>query len=223
MRALENYGHHAEVVLAGAGQKRALLKTLKFPQQINPFNSTPDRGDCYGPMILSMLEYTSLTTGIAVRAESATVLWSSVKAPSTATAGGAVPRGDDDEVPAFTFTQRLGGVVFTITSRTNGTFVGTRNGALVFECSGNTRVVTGLGGAVLAVVGASATVQAVALRLPGTAQPLLLTVAPNEEWAIHGNTPSLTRKVAFTLPHGVTPTNCTQGPSHDSCVVPPAL
>jgi hypothetical protein len=39
IRALENYGHHAELVLVGALQKRALLTTGKFPQQINPFTS----------------------------------------------------------------------------------------------------------------------------------------------------------------------------------------
>lgn len=78
IRALENYGHHAEVVLAGARQKAALLKTMTLPQQIDPFTSQPDgSSDCYGPMILSMLEYQALTTGVALRPENGTVLFSS--------------------------------------------------------------------------------------------------------------------------------------------------
>jgi len=54
IRALERYGHHAELLLAGALQKSALLRTGTFPQQIDPFTSQPDgSSDCYGPMILS--------------------------------------------------------------------------------------------------------------------------------------------------------------------------
>ena len=47
IRALENYGHHAEVIMIGAAQKKALFTTMMFPQQIDPLSSTPDKGDCY--------------------------------------------------------------------------------------------------------------------------------------------------------------------------------
>ena len=190
IRALENYGHHAELVMVGARQRHALFKTMTFPQQIDPFTSTPDGGsDCYGPMLLSMLEYSALTTGIAVRPESATILWTSVKTNAT--------------LPAFTFTQRLGSATFHLAGLANGTFRGTRNGALVFECTGNTRVVTDSDGVVTGVVGVSTATEEVLLRLPGAEQPLQLAVAPNEEWAIRGDrAPSLVRKVPFTPPFG---------------------
>ncbi len=148
----------------------------------------PDPGDCYGPQILSLLEYSALTTGIAVRAEPATVLFSSIAVGATA-------------APAFSFTQRLGAVDFALAGLGNGTFVGTRDGAPLFSCEGSARVVTGLDGVVTGVVGASSAVQTVRLQLPGAGAPLVLTVAPNEEWAIDGGAaPALARKVPFTPP-----------------------
>ena len=97
-------------------------------------------------MILSMLEYAALTTGIVVRPQSATILWSSIKTNVTQ--------------PTFVFTQRLGNIVFRLDSLANGTFMGTRNGVQVFECTGNTRVVTDADGFVTGVVGASAATEA---------------------------------------------------------------
>ena len=189
IRALEGYGHHAEVVMAGALQRAALLRTGTFPQQINPLTAQPDAGDCYGPQLLALLEFTALTTGVAVRAEPAAVLFSSVAAAGAAAA------------PAFSFAQRLGGVEFALASAGNGTFSGTRNGAPLFTCEGSVRVVAGLDGVVTGVVGASAAVQAARLWLPGAPAPLALVVAPNEEWAIDGGAPPvLARKVPFTPP-----------------------
>ena len=213
--------------MAGTAQKRALLRTNTFPQQIDPFSSVPDSGDCYGPMVLALLEYTALTTGIAVRPESASILWSSVATDDTSgTITPSPPRlpwyieytlssshrpwchvaGTSGTAPAFSFTQQLGSEVFVITSQKNGSFTGHRNGALVFECSGNTRVVTDTDGVVTAVVGVSAKTQRVRLQLAADTGPMTLTVAPNEEWAIadppSGADPVLSRKVPFNLPFG---------------------
>lgn len=190
IRALENYGHHAEVVLIGALQKAALLKTVTFPQQIDPFCSQPDgSADCYGPMILSMLEYQALTTGVALRPEHATVLFSSI-----ALAGDAAP-------PTFSFAQQLGNATFRIDGLANGTFSGTLNGVRLFTCDGSARIVTGLNGVIVGVVGATASTETVLLHLPGAATPLSLQVAPNTEWAINGdNAPVLVRAVPFSPP-----------------------
>ena len=123
-----------QVVLAGARQKQALLKTGKFPQQIDPFTSVPDGGDCYGPMLLSMLEYTALTTGIAVRAENSTILWSNM-APSSAhlspTPHSGVKVRSNNTGVAFTFTQRLGSAVYRLDAA-NGTFTG-NSYSMIFE------------------------------------------------------------------------------------------
>jgi hypothetical protein len=190
IRALESYGHHAELLLAGAQQRAALAKTMKFPQQIDPFTSQPDSGDCYGPMLLSMLEYTALTTGIAVRPDA--LLWSAVDV-----SGGEQPQ------PAFSYSQQLGDATFTLAAFANGSFVGSRGGVQLFAASGSVRVVTDAAGAVTGVVGAGAAPQAVELALPGAGQPVRLAVAPNEEWAVSddGKAPVLTRKVPFVAPY----------------------
>ena len=167
-------------------------------------------------MILAMLEYTALTTGVAVRADSSSILWSSVSTTD----------GIGDATATFSFSQRLGSVTFKADGLADGAFSGTRNGVRLFECSGNTRVITDEAGVVTGVVGASTATVDVTLTIPGLALPLSLTVAPNDEWSIllRKGAPAqvhLARQVPFTLPFGVTPTNCTQGPGHDSCVPTP--
>jgi len=187
IRALEGYGHHAELMLAGALQRAALARTMKFPQQIDTFSGQPDSGDCYGPMLLSMLEYTAMTTGIAVRPDAATLLWSALAGAPT----------------DFAFRQTLGADVFVLSGFANGTFAATRNGAPAFSGSGSARVVTGLDGVVRGVVGASNATQTVELSLPGAAGPVRLVVAPNEEWGVgpDGKAPVLARKVPFVAPY----------------------
>jgi hypothetical protein len=193
VRALSETGHHAELLLAGAAQKAALLRTGRFPQQINPLTAAPDAGDGYGPMILAFLELQALTTGVALRAAPAgglAVLFSAVAI------SGAGP------VPAFNFSQRLGPLLFTARGFGNGTFAGELNGRPLFSCAGSARVVADVNGAVTGVVGAGADAADVALALPGLAAPLALHVAPNEEWAVQGAAPpTLARKTPFTPPY----------------------
>lgn len=193
VRALSDYGHHAELVLAGAAQKAALLRTGKFPQQVNPLTAQPDAGDAYGPMILAFFELQALTTGVALRASTGggvSVLFSAVDV------AGAAP------APAFNFSQRLGASVFAARGYGNGTFQGSCNGRLLFVCTGSARVVVaGADGSVSGVVGAGAEAGNVALALPGAGAPLALRVAPNEEWAIDGaSPPQLARSTPFTPP-----------------------
>jgi len=190
LRALDSYGHHAELVLLGAAQRAALFKTFTFPQQIDPFSASPEMShDCYGPMLLSTLELTALTTGVSVRAEPPTLLWSAVADDA------ASPQ------PTFFFEQRLGDALFHLHGFANGTFIGSRNGAQLFWAQGSARIVTTFDGKVISVVGASAAPSIVSLRLPGESTPLTLNVSPNEEWSVDGaKTPVLTRKVPFTPP-----------------------
>ena len=81
IRALEHYGHHTELLMIGSALRRSLLPAMRFPQQIDPFTSVPDGdSDCYGPMLLSMLEYSAMTTGIVVRPHLSALYWSSTGA-----------------------------------------------------------------------------------------------------------------------------------------------
>jgi hypothetical protein len=192
VRALSDYGHHAELVLAGAAQKAALLRTGRFPQQIDPLSAQPDAGDGYGPMILAFLELQALTTGVALRAgpRGVAVLFSAV-----AVAGA--------RAPAFNFSQRLGAHVFSARGFGDGSFAGALDGRPLFSCAGSARVEADAGGAVYAVVGAGDEAGDVELQLPGAPAPLALRVAPNERWAIAGSAPPvLAEKVPFTPPFG---------------------
>ena len=186
LRALESYGHHAELLLIGAAQRAALLPELRFSQQIDPFTSVPSsHGHCYGPMLLSFLEYTARTTGIAICAEANSVLWTSA--------------GDHDV--AFNFSQILGDAVLTLRAEGEGRrFRGLRNRKLLFECTGSTRVVTDPAGAVVSIVGVSPTPQRVRLVVAGTKKTIDITVGPNEEWSVRGGAPSLTRRVPYRGP-----------------------
>ena len=193
IRALEQYGHNAELVLIGTRQKAALYNSMtfpQFPQQIDPFTSIPStHGDCYGPMLLSMLEYTALTTGIAVRPEASALLWSNVQTDATAAAH------------TFSFAQQLGASSFNLTGSVGGEFVGSRNGAELFKCSGGTRVVTDAdSGAVTRVIGIDSVPVVVRLELPGAVKALVFTVGPNEEWDVAGSKPILVRRVPFVEP-----------------------
>ena len=192
--------------MAGVKQKQALFRTMTFPQQIDPFTSMPDGGhDCYGPMLLSMLEFTALTTGIAVRPTTGTLMWSNIQV-STDMGRSRVSSRDHQhgEQPTFTFEQQLGKSAFKLKGAGDGSWVGSRNNVELFSCSGSTRVVTdGVTGNVISILGASSEkAVAVELKLPGVAKVIALTVAPNEEWAVDSSTGTATRvkSVAFTLP-----------------------
>ena len=114
VRALEAYGHHAESVLAGVALTNALLSApgcatnssrCGFPQQIDPFTATPDSGDGYGPMILSLLEYTGRRVGVVPEPAGlgGRLLWSAAYAEAASATG-------------TNFTQRLGNALYIFES-----------------------------------------------------------------------------------------------------------
>ena len=185
IRALEQYGHHAESVQIGIRLTAALLPRGQqgpgqgvggnFPQSIDPFTAVPDRGDGYGPMILSLLEYTALRVGIVPRPQRG-LLWTGLP---------------QNQAHRSTYSQTLGPHTYHLTLHPNGSFVGVRDGVRLFEARGGARVVTDLlSGTVKEVWGVANTTRQVRLFVtaaggsPELSQELQLTVAPNEEWAV---------------------------------------
>lgn len=164
-------------------------------------------------MLLSMLEFTALTTGIAVRPTSGTLMWSNIAVSAQFGGSGGRSNGRRGgnllvlEQPAFTFKQQLGQSMFKLKGAADGSWVGTKNNVELFSCSGSTRVVTdGVSGKVISIIGASSEkAVAVELTLPtAPAKKLIkITVAPNEEWAIDSSagTATRTKSVPFTLPY----------------------
>jgi hypothetical protein len=213
IKALETYGHHSELLLIGQKQREALEHTNKFPQQINPFSTMPDKGDCYGPMLLSFLEYSAMTRGISVRPASGALLWTAVEVPATTSdsrhideRGASAVDSADVDGPSFSFVQELHTATFTLDGSSTASFQGKRNGLLLFKCTRNARVITDAKtGLVTGVWGVLATPVQVELHLPGLRAPLIQTVEPNEEWMLTTSSagPKLTlaRKVPFTAPY----------------------
>lgn len=73
IRALENYGHYAEVLPLGQKLLQAVGMECQFTQQFDPFTATPSvvvhDGQLqhnYGPTMLACLEYIARTYGISI-------------------------------------------------------------------------------------------------------------------------------------------------------------
>ena len=191
IRALENYGYHTEVTLLGSKLLDAVEKTpgYRFPQQWNPapFNGTPAAapgpGDCYGPALLSVLEYNTYARGIKPRAEDGALLW------SDASIAGREPA-------TSTFTQTLGKHVFTLVAQ-KSEFSGSCDGKKLFTATRGVRVLTATEhNAVVGIVGISSVSIDLTLSVDG-----MLTkgqVKPNSEYVLDGKGGlKLSRQVPF--------------------------
>lgn len=178
IRAMENYGHFAELTLIG----RKLLKTvgdsLKFTQQFDPFTGviTPNL-DGYGPTILASLEFISRMYGIHLTRE--TLLWSCL---------------DDQE--QYEYTQQWGDRHFKMTTR--GDRVDCEiDGKKVLSFTKGIRVVTDLTGKVIEVAGIDTVQKRAELTLNG--KTFLLNVAPNSVYRYKGKFRK-TREIDFFQP-----------------------
>lgn len=168
LRALENYGHHAEVSLVG-GRLFDLLRQNSFscPQQFDPFTGdaySPGEAP-YSPMMFAALEYIVRLHGVHLAPEKNEVWWS------------ALP-GHDNE---FTHMQSWGGRVWMICCN-RGTFSASIDGRGIFSCTAGMRVVTDLDGTLRKITGIAPEAKTGILRSAGKA--LNVSVAPNQVWDI---------------------------------------
>ncbi len=174
IRALENYGRYAELTLLG----RLFLKAMKaagvFPQQLDPFHPEAPAKDYqgpggYGPIILAVMEYVAKFYGIGIERDR--VQWSGL--PD----GGAVE-----------YTQRLGEKTYAL--RNDGRcFTASVNGEECFQCTAGVRVVTGMDGVPMEIVGIDTVAHEVCLQA-GAARHSL-RVEPNQIWSLAGGSPAL--------------------------------
>lgn len=182
IRALENYGHCAEVCLLGGKLLPVLIQNgCKFAQQLDAYTGKPSgpKDDGYGPMILAALEYLSRMHGIHLDVEHGTVWWSDL--------GGA----------EFTYTQRWGPRTWTLTAAKDS-FTAQLDGKPLFTCSRGVRVATDLDGNLLEMVGIAPQPATVTLRSGSAGHRL--SVAPNQTWNLAGHAPELIRRVPFDVP-----------------------
>jgi hypothetical protein len=185
IRALENYGHCAEVSLIGATFLRAVGQTCRFRQQYDPFTGAPDdvphaKAD-YGPTALAVLGYIAHMHGIDVVRDR--VLWSGL------------PRDGHVLETAVRWGSRLYALKIA-----GGQMVGSLNGRERFRCTAGVRVVTDAAGTPLQLVGIAPQTQSVALTI-GTATHTC-EVDPNTVWTVRPNAaPTLSRRAPFDWPY----------------------
>jgi hypothetical protein len=182
IRALENYGHYAEVALLGDKFRKLFSHNGgTFFSQFDPTTGvaaglTPNG---YGPTILAALEYISRMHGIHLDVEHDRVWWSALDSKD------------------FTYTQRWGDRTWTLTSE-KGHFKAALNGRNLFSCTVGVRVVTDLEGNVREVVGMASSPRPVVFCV-GSARHEF-TVTPNEVYEIGRTKPTLLRAAPFDYP-----------------------
>ncbi|MEI8037736.1 MAG: hypothetical protein WCJ14_05040 [Verrucomicrobiota bacterium] len=183
IRALENYGHYAEVSLIG----ERLIKVLArnggtFDWGVGVIDGKPTTA-CpsgnYGPLILAALEYTAHLHGIHIDEDR---VWFS----------GLRPGGHD-----FTYTQRWNDKKYQLTCD-HGQLRGSLNGRELFTCTAGVRVVTDVDGKILELVGINAEPQQVTLSAGGSQWQL--TLRPNQVYGLDAPVPRLLRSAPFNNP-----------------------
>lgn len=181
IRALENYGHYAEVTLIGRKLLPVLIRNgFQFSQQLDPMTGKPSgpRPDGYGPMILAALEYISRMHGIHPDVSNGQVWWSALDGADSV------------------YTQRWADRTWTMEAR-NDRFTAIINGKELFSCTRGVRIVTDPDGTIRGIVGISPDPRSIVLQIGDKRHKL--TVKPNEVWSIKDD-PALVRATPFEQP-----------------------
>lgn len=184
IRALENYGHYAEVTLVGQKLLPVLIRNgCTFPQQLDAVTGAPSgpKPDGYGPMILAALEYSSRMHGIHLDVANDRVWWSAIR------------EGED-----FTSNQRWGDRAWTLTAK-EGRFTASVGDKQRFSSTRGVRIVTDLDGEVREIIGIAPGPETVELAIDGSRHEL--TVKPNQVWRLDGGQPVLLRSAPFDYPY----------------------
>lgn len=179
IRALENYGHFAEVTLVGSRLISALKQNVKFTQQYDPFtkraNNSPDG---YGPTILSLLEYISRMYGIHY--DQGELIWSGLNSPLDSTS----------------YEQFINGnkYLLRVNKERMTAFV---NNKQIFECSSNIRCKTDVNGRFLQLIAIDTVARKVQLKIAGHTYSSV-SMQPNSVYKITANKRLvLTSKIPF--------------------------
>jgi hypothetical protein len=177
--ALENYGHYTEVTLLGRKLLPVLIRNgCTFTQQLDPFTGDPGGRDGYGPMILAALEYINRMHGIHLDVERDRVWWSGLAA------------GGHD----FTCSQRRGDTTWVLQCK-DGQLRATVNGEESFTASAGARIVTGLDGKLIEIVGIDPKQKQVTVR--SKSNQWNLAVGPNQGYRLDRSEPSKFRTAPF--------------------------
>jgi len=179
IRALENYGHYAEVGLIGRKLLEKTSKTLLFTQQFDPYTSEQNGADNYGPVILSVLEYFSRMYGVYL--ENDEVHFNGLA-----------------NVKKYSYSQRFGNEVYKI-DKNQALISGSINGKTLFTCEAGVGIVTDLIGNILKVNGIDSVAHSILLKLKN--KTFSGDVLPNCSYLLKSGKLVLARKVPFDYPY----------------------
>ena len=134
IRALENYGHYAELTMLGQIFLDVLGDSMKFTQQFDPFTATINNSkDGYGPSILTALEFISRFYGLHITRDK--IYWSCL---------------DNDY--DYKYSQEWNGMKYSLETEGNRVFCSMNNKHL-FSFTKGARIVTDLHGNLIEIVG----------------------------------------------------------------------
>jgi hypothetical protein len=160
IRAMENYGHFAELTMIGNKLLKAIGDSLKFVQQFDPFTGVPSEPSIrngYGPTLLASLEFISRFHGIHIAQDK--ISWSCL-----------------DDKSNFEYTQKWGNRIYKLESR-DGKVYCSANGKKLFSCTKGIRILSDLEGKIMEVVGIETQDKNAAIVYNG--KTFSLSVAPN--------------------------------------------
>jgi len=178
IRALENYGHYAELTMIGEKFLKVIGDSLKFTQQFDPFKGTINNtSDGYGPSILASLEFISRMYGIHLTQEK--VYWSCLNHESQ-----------------YEYSQFWGDHLFKMTTKEDRVFCSI-DGKDVFSFTKGIRVVSDLAGKIIEIAGIGTREEKAELNFSG--KTVSLAVMPN---TIYGYKTKFrkTKEVGFSNP-----------------------
>lgn len=158
IRALENYGHYAELTMVGLKFLSVLSASGRFSQQFDPFTKAySSEQDGYGPSILAALEFISRLYGIHITRDR--IFWSSISSEHD-----------------HTYTQLWSDHEFKLISKEGSTdcYIDERK---IFSFSGGVRVVTDLKGEVIEIAGIDPGIQTITFERNTLSSKI--DVAPN--------------------------------------------
>jgi len=177
--ALENYGHYAEVTLLGRKLLPVLIRNgCTFTQQLDPFTGKACGKDGYGPMILAAMEYINRMHGIHLDVEHGQVWWS-----------GLADGGHDSSC-----TQRWGDTTWVLECK-DGKLRAAVNGKEAFTASAGVRIVTGLDGRPIKIVGIDPQKRQISVKTKSGKWKL--TIGPNQGCRLDRPKPTEFRTAPF--------------------------
>ncbi len=178
IRALENYGHYAELTMLGLKFLKAVGDSLQFTQQFDPFKGnvvTATKNKAYGPSILTSLEFIGRLYGIHLTQNK--IYWSCL-----------------DTGNEIDYSQKVGDDLFQL--KTEGKQVKCAiNGVEVFSFTKGIRVVSDFFGEIIKICGIETEIKKGTITC--NKKTIQFEVTPNSEY---NKNMELIREIPFFAP-----------------------